>query len=102
MSVNKKQLQSQLDEVNRIILSVLDNTNLCNLIADNGNLLGSGKMLRSKLIQYLGITSKTDREILSVAGAAVDIMHSASLIHDDVIDGGFLREEIKPFGKSTE
>ena len=43
MSVNKKQLQSQLDEVNRIILSVLDNTNLCNLIADNGNLLGSVK-----------------------------------------------------------
>ena len=99
MSVNKKQLQSQLDEVNRIILSVLDNTNLCNLIADNGNLLGSGKMLRSKLIQYLGITSNTDREILSVAGAAVDIMHSASLIHDDVIDGGFLRRGNQTFWK---
>ena len=99
MAIDKKELNFQLDEVNKIIMSVLENTNLHTLVQDNNSLLGSGKMLRSKLIQYLGITSNTDKEILSVAGAAVDIMHSASLIHDDVIDGGFLRRGNQTFWK---
>ena len=99
MTIDKKELDFQLNEVNKIIISVLENTNLHSLVLNNSSLLGSGKMLRSKLIQYLGISSNIDREILSIAGAAVDIMHSASLIHDDVIDGGFLRRGNKTFWK---
>ena len=97
MTTDKKELDFQLNEVNKIIISVLENTNLHSLVLDNNSLLGSGKMLRSKLIQYLGISSNIDRKILSLAGAAVDIMHSASLIHDDVIDGGFLRRGNQTF-----
>ena len=99
MTTDKKELDFQLNEVNKIIISVLENTNLHSLVLDNNSLLGSGKMLRSKLIQYLGISSNIDRKILSLAGAAVDIMHSASLIHDDVIDGGFLRRGNQTFWK---
>ena len=99
MTIDKKELDFQLNEVNKIIISVLENTNLHSLVLNNKSLLGSGKMLRSKLIQYLGISSNIDREILSIAGAAVDIMHSASLIHDDVIDGGFLRRGNQTFWK---
>ena len=99
MTIDKNELNLQLDKVNKIIMSVLQNTNLHKLVQDNNSLLGSGKMLRSKLIQYLGISSNIDREILSIAGAAVDIMHSASLIHDDVIDGGFLRRGNQTFWK---
>ena len=44
MSVNKKTITNSVTVLIEIILSVLDITNLCNFIADNGNLLDS-KML---------------------------------------------------------
>lgn len=99
MKPNLNDIKFQLDEVEKKILSILDNTNLSDYVLSNKNILSSGKMLRSKLVQYLGLTSGTDKDILSTAGAAVDIMHSASLIHDDVIDGGLLRRGNPTFWK---
>ena len=99
MKPNLNDIKLQLDDVQKKILSILENTNLNEFISFNENVLGSGKMLRSKLIQYLGLVSGTNKEILSTAGAAVDVMHSASLIHDDVIDGGLLRRSHPTFWK---
>lgn len=99
MIVNKKDIDEQIKDVQKTMQTVLDKTHLSEFILTNQAILGSGKMLRSKLIQYLGLTSETDKEILILAGAAVDIMHSASLIHDDVIDNGLLRRNAKTFWK---
>ncbi len=99
MTSNKNKIELQIKAVQKKILTILDDTHLKELTKSNNNILDGGKMLRSKLVQYLGLSSGTNNEILVSAGAAVDIMHSASLIHDDVIDGGLLRRNEKSFWK---
>lgn len=59
--------------------------------------LGSGKMLRARLVLEVGAASGTDRVRLLHAAAAVELIHAASLLHDDVIDGGVLRRGAPAF-----
>ena len=66
-------------------------TPLGQMIEDFGSLLGSGKMLRSRMAYRLEPTSGVPREELVAACAAVEMIHAASLLHDDVIDGGIVR-----------
>ena len=101
MISNKNKIDLQIRAVQKKILTILDDTYLKELTKSNNNILNGGKMLRSKLVQYLGLSSGTNNQILVSAGAAVDIMHSASLIHDDVIDGGLLRRNEKAFWKKV-
>lgn len=54
-------------------------------------LIGGGKMLRSRLILSVGAVSGTTPAHLIRAGAAVEMLHAASLLHDDIVDGGTRR-----------
>ena len=54
-------------------------------------------MLRSRLVQHLGLGGVSSPDLLVRAGAAVDIIHAASLVHDDVIDGGIIRRGAPTF-----
>ncbi len=56
-------------------------------------------MLRSRLVLFLGNANNVPEKELVHAGAAVDMIHGASLVHDDVIDGGVLRRGIPTFWK---
>ncbi len=78
---------------------VLDDTILSGLLQTNQNLLDGGKMLRSRLVQHVGLANGIDPAILARAGAAVDIIHASSLVHDDVIDGGMIRRRAPSFWK---
>ena len=55
------------------------------------DVLVSGKMLRSRLIHAIGSTRDTPPQQCIEAATAVEMLHAASLLHDDVIDGGHLR-----------
>jgi len=77
----------------------LKETNIAKLLPGNKNLLGSGKMLRSRLVLSLGNKNGVRPEELINAAAAVDMIHGASLLHDDVIDGGILRRGAPTFWK---
>ena len=77
----------------------LKDTNISKLLPGNKNLLGSGKMLRSRLVLTLGNSNALPEKELVHAAAAVDIIHGASLLHDDVIDGGILRRGAPTFWK---
>lgn len=77
----------------------LSGTNLSKLLPGNKNLLGNGKMLRSRLVLSIGAANSIEEQVLINAGAAVDIIHGASLLHDDVIDGGILRRGAPTFWK---
>ena len=77
----------------------LKDTNISKLLPGNKNLLGSGKMLRSRLVLALGNSNALPEKELVHAAAAVDIIHGASLLHDDVIDGGILRRGAPTFWK---
>lgn len=99
MPADKKEIETQIDAVKKTMASILEESNLSRFLSSNKNLLGSGKMLRSRLVQHLGLATGTSSELLVRAGAAVDIIHAASLVHDDVIDGGIIRRGAPTFWK---
>ena len=99
MPADKKEIETQIDAVKKTMNAILAESNLARFISTNKNVLGSGKMLRSRLIQHLGLSGVSSPDLLVRAGAAVDIIHAASLVHDDVIDGGIIRRGAPTFWK---
>jgi len=55
------------------------------------DILLAGKMLRSRLCLRLGGVTSVGEDVVTVVSAAVEMIHAASLLHDDVIDGAELR-----------
>jgi geranylgeranyl pyrophosphate synthase len=56
------------------------------------NLLGSGgKRLRPALALLAGSFYPTDRDKLVSLAASVEMLHTATLVHDDLIDGALMR-----------
>ncbi len=80
-----------LRDVRALIANALDRTVLSRLTGDTAELVASGKMLRSRLIFHVGPAARVPRDTLLHSAAAVEMVHGASLLHDDVIDGGYLR-----------
>lgn len=99
MFTKKNQIDQQLKLVKSAMTDVLKDTNIAKLLPGNPNLMGSGKMLRSRLVLALGNANGIDENELIAAAAAVDLIHGASLLHDDVIDGGILRRGVPTFWK---
>lgn len=54
-------------------------------------------MLRAKLTLTVGVATGAQRDDLIRAAAAVEMVHAASLLHDDVVDGGILRRGAPTF-----
>lgn len=80
-----------LRDVRKRMRSSLSHTPFADVLNNLPGILGSGKMLRSRLTFRLGTATDIPRDALLHAAAAVEIIHAASLLHDDVIDGGTLR-----------
>lgn len=91
-------LQQHLRDVTGLITRTLEETSLRGLVRESGSLVGlGGKMLRSRLAFRVGTATGADSELLVYASAAVEMIHTASLLHDDVIDGGVLRRGMPTF-----
>jgi geranylgeranyl pyrophosphate synthase len=60
-------------------------------VARFGSSVGGGKMLRARLLLHIGPVAKVPSSVLCQAGAAVEMLHAASLLHDDIVDGGTRR-----------
>jgi len=94
---DEKKLQSFVTDVKELMGSALKETTLRFLLNDCKNLIGSGKMLRSRLVYRVGTVTGVPYDTLVHAAGAVDMIHAASLLHDDVIDGGCLRRSEPTF-----
>ena len=76
----------ELDKLNTIINEKLSSDNvLMNAIVSN-YLKTKGKQLRPMLVLLSGKLMGGINDQVITAGAAIEILHNASLIHDDVID----------------
>ncbi len=57
-------------------------------------LSAGGKRLRPALVLLTGEMLGADRERLLTLAAAIELLHTATLVHDDLIDGALLRRGI--------
>ena len=90
-------IEKYLEDVRTLMADSLSDTVLRHLTSDCKTLVGSGKMLRSRLAFRVGPAADVPHRTLVYAAAAVEMIHAASLLHDDVIDGGYLRRGAPTF-----
>lgn len=88
-------LQKVDDAIPRILLEGIE-------LIDDGTLhlfRRKGKKIRASLVILCsGLNNEITEEIVDIA-AAVEIVHGASLVHDDIIDQAFLRRGLKTISK---
>lgn len=90
-------IEACLQDVRTLMHESLSRTVLSRIAASPDALFGNGKMLRSRLIFRVGPAAHVPHRTLVHAAAAVEMVHAASLLHDDVIDGGYLRRGAPTF-----
>jgi geranylgeranyl pyrophosphate synthase len=78
-------------EVSKAIMDAMGDTCLAGLAPEMAPVLAGGKMLRGNLVLSLASAGGIDEKDAIACAAAVEMIHGASLVHDDVIDGGELR-----------
>jgi geranylgeranyl pyrophosphate synthase len=89
---------AHLHGVQDLMVQAMEETSLKRLLSDVRTLTGfGGKMLRSRLAFRMGTATGADPDVLLHGSAAVEMIHTASLLHDDVIDGGLLRRGMPSF-----
>jgi octaprenyl-diphosphate synthase len=87
-------IQRDLDEVNSI-LSCNYMTGGDNMIKIFKHVLGEGKRIRAALAILVARMFDRPRKPFYELAAAVELLHAATLIHDDVVDGSQLRRGYK-------
>jgi octaprenyl-diphosphate synthase len=99
MQSDENQIEAQVEAVRTIMVDSLRDTNIAQLLPARNNIIGSGKMLRARLVLAISAANGVAEREATHAAAAVEIIHGASLLHDDVIDGGLVRRGAKTFWK---
>lgn len=93
---------SDIEQIRNEIISTLDSTSLSPIVPEIAKYVASGKMLRGKLPRYICSTrpSTLSMEEATKIGASIEMVHAASLVHDDIIDNSELRRGMPSFWKA--
>lgn len=87
-------IQQSVEAVEQLMLSQADtyNENISTALA---TLLSSGgKRIRPKLILLLGSILNGNQDELITLAASIELLHTATLVHDDLIDESILRRGV--------
>ena len=84
-------IQAQLLEVEQLMRSQADAHHTDLAAALHRLLDAGGKRIRPALALLTGGMLHADRNRLVILAAAIELLHTATLVHDDLIDGAFLR-----------
>ena len=98
--MSKKEIDistGSLGEVHDLMLDCVRSSSLAPIIDEISGSIGGGKMLRAGLCLKVGTVCGTSHDTLIRSAAAVEMIHAASLLHDDVIDDGYLRRGAPTF-----
>jgi len=87
-------IQPDIDAVDRLMASQTD-FNHPDLVSALSHILSSGgKRIRPAMTLLIGKHLGADSERLITLAAAIEMLHTATLVHDDLIDGSLLRRGI--------
>ncbi len=93
-TISLPRIQQGIEAVEQRMLTQADSYN-GDLRAALSLLLGSGgKRIRPRIILLLGSVLKADWDLLVTLAASIELLHTATLVHDDLIDGAFLRRGV--------
>ncbi len=84
-------IDHDLECVRHVIIDALRQTSLREQVDRFESTVSGGKMLRARLALTLGQGTTVSRDALYRLGAAIELLHAGSLLHDDIIDGGVER-----------
>lgn len=79
----EKLMRTQADDYNGDLKSALS------LLLSSG-----GKRIRPRIILLLGRILKANEDTLITLASAIELLHTATLVHDDLIDGALLRRGV--------
>jgi geranylgeranyl pyrophosphate synthase len=91
VAVANGSIAEQVKEVHECAMGCLRASSVRHLADRLRPWLANGKMLRARLVLRLGAVTGVPVEDSLRAATAVELIHAASLLHDDVIDEGHLR-----------
>ena len=91
MDMPTTELSQQLESIRKVMRNTLRRSPVEALADDLRPCLDGGQMLRSRLTLRVGAGAGTPERLLIPRAAAVELLHAASLLHDDLLDGGVVR-----------
>ena len=86
-----RQVQDEMAEVDSLIKDATASENRLLAGVSNHFLKNAGKRVRPILVLLAGKTCGGNRKRLVRLAAALELIHMASLVHDDIVDGSALR-----------
>lgn len=84
-------IQDRLNEVEKLMVSQADGYHPDLQAAIKLLLSTGGKRIRPSLILLIGDMLEADVQNTIILGASIELLHTATLVHDDLIDGALLR-----------
>jgi geranylgeranyl pyrophosphate synthase len=85
------EIQQGLDAVERLMLSQADEYHPDLKAALSILLSSGGKRIRPRLILLIGSLFHARKDTLVTLATSIELLHTATLVHDDLIDGSLLR-----------
>ena len=82
---------TQIQQLRTAILDAMRQTSVRDEVDRIESSVSGGKMIRGRLVLDLGTANGLPLHKLVKLGAAIELLHAGSLLHDDIIDGGTQR-----------